>query len=216
MRTNPFNDVWLFLIGETGPQLGVGAWRYLLVALYWGLVIASVFIAHRNWQGDLTQRTLAHLGNWLARVVIGSMWFEGCLWKLPIPSGGFQYWLEQEGEHAAFGFHRALVAHVLLPNFTLVNSVAFLSEMGMACAFILGFGVRAFGLLGMLFAAQLYFGLYTHPGEWPWTYIFIVVICWLFFVHAAGRSLGLDALVRRETRLAQGDGLLARLYRWGS
>jgi uncharacterized membrane protein YphA (DoxX/SURF4 family) len=144
------------------------------------------------------------------------MWFEGCLWKLPIPSGGFQYWLEQEVQHAAFGFHKALVSQALLPNFTLVNVIAFLAEIGMASAFILGFAVRAFALLGMVFAAQLYFGLYTHPSEWPWEFIFIIVICWMFYIHAAGRSLGLDALLRRETTLAQGEGLIARLYRWAS
>jgi hypothetical protein len=86
----------------------------------------------------------------------------------------------------------------------------------MAASFILGFGVRAFALLGMIFAAQLYFGLYTHPGEWPWEYIFIVVICWLFYIYRAGESLGLDALVRRETTLAKGEGLVARVYRWAS
>ena len=216
MRTNPFNDICLFLIGATDSHLGVGAWRYLLVALYLGLIIASCVLAYRNWQADPAQRTLPHAGSWLARVAIGSMWFEGSLWKLPIPSGGFKYWLEQEVEHAAFGFHKALVSGVLLPNFTVVNTIAFLSEMGMACAFILGFGVRAFGLFGMVFAAQLYFGLYTHPNEWPWEYIFIIVNCWLFVAHAAGRSLGLDALIHRETKLAQGDGLLARLYRLAS
>ena len=86
----------------------------------------------------------------------------------------------------------------------------------MACAFILGFGARAFALLGMLFAAQLYFGLYTDLDEWPWSYIFIVVICWMFYIHAAGRSLGLDALLRRETKLAEGEGPVTRLYRWAS
>jgi hypothetical protein len=86
----------------------------------------------------------------------------------------------------------------------------------MASAFILGFGARAFALLGMVFAAQLYFGLYTHPNEWPWEFIFIIVICWMFYIYAAGRSLGLDALLRRETTLAKGDGLIARFYRWAS
>ncbi len=65
-----------------------------------------------------------------------------------------------------------------------MNIVAFLSEIGMATAFILGFGVRAFAMLGMIFAAQLYFGLYRHPGEWPWEFIFIIVISWLFYIYA--------------------------------
>ena len=103
-----------------------------------------------------------------------------------------------------------------LAEFYFVNVIAFLSEIGMASAFILGFGVRAFALLGMVFAAQLYFGLYTHPNEWPWSSIFIIVICWMFYIYAAGRSLGLDALLQRETTLAKGEGLIARVYRWAS
>ncbi len=79
-----------------------------------------------------------------------------------------------------------------------------------------GFGVGPFALLGMVFAAQLYLGLHTHPGEWPWEFIFIIVICWMFYLYAAGRSLGLDALLRRETRVAKGGGLIARFYRWAS
>jgi hypothetical protein len=27
-------------------------------------------------------------------------------------------------------------------------------------------------IIGMLFVAHLWLGLYRHPGEWPWTYIF--------------------------------------------
>ncbi|MGO9484674.1 MAG: hypothetical protein ACLPX9_08835 [Rhodomicrobium sp.] len=45
-------------------------------------------------------------------------------------------------------------------------------------------------------------------------FIFILVICWMFYVYAAGRSL--DALLRRETRVAKGGSLIARLYRWAS
>jgi len=216
MRINPFYDSWLFLIGEDAFHLGIGPWRYLLVFLFWSLIVASVVIAYRNWQADRSQRTLRDLGTWAARVAIGAMWFEGCLWKLPIPSGGFRYWLEQEAQHAAFGFHKTLVTDVLLPNFTLVNAIAFLSELGMASAFILGFGVRAFALLGMVFAAQLYFGLYTHPSEWPWEFVFIIVICWLFFINAAGRSLGLDGILRRLPAVLKSDSLVARLYRLAS
>jgi hypothetical protein len=39
---------------------------------------------------------------------------------------------------------------------------------------------------------------------------------WPISIYAAGRSLGIDAVLRRETTLAKGDGILARLYRWSS
>ena len=86
----------------------------------------------------------------------------------------------------------------------------------MAASFMLGFGVRAVALFGMIYAAQLYIGLYRNPSEWPWEYVFIIVIHWLFYIYAAGRSLGLDALLRRETTLGKSDGIVARLYRWAS
>lgn len=216
MRTNPFYDSWLFLSAQSGSHLGIGEWRFLLLILFWGLIFGSIYLAYRNWHADPEQRTRTHLGTWAARVAIGTMWFEGSLWKLPIPSGGFKYWLEQEVQHAAFTAHKTLVTNVLLPNFTFVNVIAFAAEMGMAISFILGFGVRGFALVGMIFTTQLYFGLYTHPAEWPWLYIFLIVTCGLFYLHAAGRSLGLDALVRRETNLSQGDGFLARAYRFVS
>ncbi len=214
MRTNPFYDSWLFLIGETGPHLGVGAWRYLLVALFWAALIASSVIAWRNWQEDPSQRTATHFWTWFFRVVIGVMWFEGTLWKLPIPSGGFRYWLEQVGQHAAFEFHRDFVANVLLPNFTIVNVLVFMAEMSMALSYMLGFAVRGFAIVGMLFAAHLYFGLYTHPTEWPWLFVFLIFVQGFFLMHAAGRSLGLDALLRRrEEESGSEGGFLASIHR---
>jgi hypothetical protein len=68
----------------------------------------------------------------------------------------------------------------------------------------------------MIYAAQLYIGLYRNPSEWPWEYVFIIVINWLFYIYAAGRSLGLDALLRRETALGKSDGIIAGIYRWAS
>src|SRR5258708_1094608 len=118
MRTNPFYDSWLFLSGQTGSQLAIGACPYFFVASFWILLIASIAFAYRNWRQDRTQRTAAHIGTWLSRVAIGAMWYEGAMWKLPIPSGGFQYWLEEEAKYAAFGFHREFVTSVLLPNIT--------------------------------------------------------------------------------------------------
>ena len=71
---------------------------------------------------------------------------------------------------------------------------------------------RLFALLGMVFAAQLYLGLHTHPGEWPWEFIFIIVICWMFNLYARPRSLGLDLLLWRETTAAKGGGGIAPFY----
>ena len=214
MRTNPFYDAWLFLIGDTGDHQRSGV-PHLLVVIFLAALLASVLIAWRNWQRDPTPRTIGHLATWFMRVMIGCMWFQGSLWKLPLPiSGGFQYWLEQEIPNAAFGWHSWIIEHVLARNIILVNLPVFLTEFGMGLSFILGFLVRPFAVIGILFTLQLWLGLYKHSGEWPWEYIFLVFVLGFFLLHNVGRSLGLDALLTREPiGPFAGDGLIARLYR---
>src|SRR5215468_12072243 len=84
MRTNPFYDAWLFLIGRTNDQEGSGVGP-LLVIMFWVLLLGSLWIAWRNWQDDPSQRTRGHVATWFMRVMIGCMWFQGSFWKLPLP-----------------------------------------------------------------------------------------------------------------------------------
>jgi uncharacterized membrane protein YphA (DoxX/SURF4 family) len=199
MRTNPFFDAWLFIIGATEDHEKLGAFRYFFVGLFLVLIVASLWIARTNWREDPTQRTGVHVTTWVCRVLIGCMWFQGCLWKLPLPiSGGFQYWTGEMAENAAFAFHRALVTSVYLPYLAFIQPVVFLAELSFAMSLILGFGVRLFALLAAGFSLHLWLGLYRHPGEWPWNYVFLAVVLVLFATYAAGRSLGADALLRRS------------------
>ena len=199
MRTNPFLDAWLFLIGATPDHEALGSFKYVMVALFLGLLAASLWIAIANLREDPEQRTGTHLTTFVCRVLMGGMWFQGCLWKLPFPvSDGFQYWLGQVGDNAAFEFHRVLVKTVLLPHLYLLDPIVFLAEISFATSLLLGFAVRLFALLAALFALHLWLGLYLHPAEWGWNYMFMALIHVLFVANAAGRSLGLDAWLRRN------------------
>jgi hypothetical protein len=67
-------------------------------------LIASIVIAVRNWQADPAQRNARTLGIAFTRVLIGCMWFQGSLWKLPLPaSEGLRYWTEQEVTRGVHG-----------------------------------------------------------------------------------------------------------------
>ena len=46
---------------------------------------------------------------------------------------------------------------------------------------------------GLLMALNLWFGLYSAPGEWPWTYGYLIVIQALFLIDPPGRCPGLDS-----------------------
>ena len=67
MPRNPLTDIWQFFTGATGDYMALGSWRYLLLALFLALVVASLYFAARNWREDPAQRTGTHLGTWFVR-----------------------------------------------------------------------------------------------------------------------------------------------------
>lgn len=199
MRTNPFYDSWLFLIGQTPDHDALGSARYLLVALYAVLLIGGIAVAARVWARDPAQRNGRTLAIWLFRTLIGTMWLQGSLWKLPLPvAGGFQYWTGQLVEHSWLPAHAALVRDVLLPNIAILDPVVWLTETLLGASLMLGVGVRLAGLVGIAFTINLWVGLYHRADEWPWNYIFLIFVHAFFVLDRAGECLGLDALWRRR------------------
>jgi hypothetical protein len=63
---------------------------------------------------------------------------------------------------------------------------------------LLGLAVRLVGVLAFIYVLQLWLGLYGNSSEWPWTYMFLALLMFLFALEGAGRSLGFDAFLRRE------------------
>jgi hypothetical protein len=199
----------MFLIGQQPDQLALGIFGWVLLALFWALLIGSAAIAVVNWRADPGQRSVANLWTWVARTMMGAMWFQGALWKLPFPqSPGFFHWTGMIAEHAAFGWHRALASEVMLPLLPLFQAVAFFGEMFFAISLMLGLAVRLSSLLAIGFVVQLWLGLYLVSFEWPWLFWFMIFTLGWFIVHRAGRSLGLDALLLRQGRLPP------RIARW--
>ena len=214
MPTNPFTDIWHFLTATTGDYLRLGGWRYLVLALFWALLIGGIAIALRNWQEDSEQRSGRHLGILLVRVLIGCLWFQGMLWKLPLPvSDGLQYWTEQESTGAAFEFHRTFMKDFVLPHMSVFGPIVFLAELVFAGSLMLGLAVRFVGVLAIAYTLQLWLGLYGNPSEWPWTYMCLALLTFMLVLDAAGRSLGLDAWLRREVpAVRDGKGLVGWFF----
>jgi uncharacterized membrane protein YphA (DoxX/SURF4 family) len=137
------------------------------------------------------------------------MWWQQSLWKLPPNFDGLRYWTEQMVEHAAYPVHGQLVKNIVLANFVPFAYAVYFIEVAVAVSLMLGLFVRAGSIVGGLLILNLYFGLYRSPAEWPWTYLFLILLMVLFAVGRYGRSLGADALIiaRRDPP----KGLLARL-----
>ena len=166
--------------------------------VYWLLLIASVAIAVTAWRRLPAQRSARHVAIWLLRLTVALMWWQGSLWKIPPNYDGLVYWMKQIVDHAVVPLHGALVRDIVLPNIALFGPAVYAVEVFVAVSLMLGFLTRLGALAGALLVLNLWFGLYSAPGEWPWTYGFLVVIQLLFLVDPPGRSLGLDALLARS------------------
>src|SRR5690349_7908154 len=207
MNPNPLSDVLSFLV-----QRG---WT---TAIFWLLICASVAIAVYAYRTIPGQGTLAHLGNWGFRLFIGAMWWQQSLWKLPPyytdqpnePFGttGLAYWMGLMGKHAAIPLQADFVNNIVLPHFYLFAPIVYGLELVTAVSLILGCFVRLGGVIGGLQILNLWLGLYSAPGEWPWTYFFLLLLMLSFALHHYGRSLGIDAIVVARLK---GRGTLGRL-----
>jgi uncharacterized membrane protein YphA (DoxX/SURF4 family) len=210
MNLNPLSDAIAFLL-----QPG---WT---TAIFWLLLVASVVIATYAYRTIPEQRSLAHLCNWGFRVMIVAMWWQQSLWKLPPyytdhpdqPFGdtGLAYWMKLMGQHAAIPLQADFVNNVVLPHFYWFAPVVYGLEVLTGVSLMLGVFVRLFGVIGALQILNLWLGLYSAPGEWPWTYFFLLVLMLIFAVHHYGRSLGLDAIMMRRLgeRRTLGRAILA-------
>jgi uncharacterized membrane protein YphA (DoxX/SURF4 family) len=212
VRTNPFSDTLSFLLQNWWP-----------IYIFWLLLFGSLVIALLNWLRDPAQRTGRDVWMWLLRLFIGGLWWQQTLWKLPPTytdnpdgvSGGLHYWIGEMIQHAALSSQRWLVENVVQPNFYIFAPQVYLTEVVIAISLMLGLFTRVGGILGALMAINLWLGLYRASYEWPWAYFFLILLQITLTVFAAGRSLGLDAMLQRSARWGlKSKGGLTRLLPW--
>jgi uncharacterized membrane protein YphA (DoxX/SURF4 family) len=190
LRPNPLQDAVAFLSMLSPPTV-----------IFWLLLLASCAVAVAALRVDPPQRTSRHIGIWLLRLIVGCMWWQQSLWKIPPSYDGLIYWMKQMVDHASIPLQAQLVQDIVLPNITLFGPLVYAVEVLIGISLMLGLLTRVGASLGALMALNLWLGLYSAPGEWPWTYGFLLIIQLLFVLDPPGRSLGADVVLRRRERL---------------
>jgi uncharacterized membrane protein YphA (DoxX/SURF4 family) len=191
MRQNPFTDALAALADTDFPK-----------PVFWLLLLGCAIAAVLVWRLDPAQRSIRHIGRCLLRVIVGTMWWQQSLWKVPPHyDWGLIHWMQEMVEHGSIQLQSDLVRDLVLPNIRIFGPLVYAIEVAIAVSLILGLATRAGAFLGALMAINLWLGLYNAPGEWPWTYMFLVVIQLIYLIDPPGRSFGVDALFwrRRET-----------------
>jgi hypothetical protein len=199
MTPNPLTDFIHFMLRPEWPTY-----------VFWVLMIAGVVIAIYLLATMPEQRRIVHLVNWACRVVIGGMWWQQTLWKLPPyytdePGKPFSdtelyHYMTVEGKSAAIPLQADFVNHVVLPHFNVFAPIVYAAEALTAVSLILGLFVGLWGWIGALQFLNLWLGLYNDWYEWPWTYFFALVLQVIFAFHHYGRSLGVDAILTAGPR----------------
>ena len=197
MRPNPLHDALQFL---TQPS-----W---CTPLFWLLILASIGVAVMVWRRDPAQREPRNLAIWGLRVLMGAMWWQQTLWKIPPDFDGLKFWMQQQVDHAAVALQAVLVRDLVLPNIAVFGPLVYLVELLIAVSLLLGLFSRVGALLGLLMGLNLWLGLYSADNEWPWTYMFLVVIQAWFVIDPPGRVLGTDRLLQSSGRMHAPAALL--------
>ena len=187
MRPNPVHDAVQFLTAPIWPT-----------AVYWLLLVGGLAVAAMVWQRRPAQRTPHDLGILALRLLVGTMWWEQSLWKIPPNYGGLVFWMQQMVDHATTMLQGNLVRDIVIPNISVFGPLVYGCEVVIGVSLMLGFLTRWGGLVGALLTLNLWLGLYSAPNEWPWTYGFLIIIQLLFVIDPPGRSLGFDALRHRR------------------
>ncbi len=163
---------------------------------------------------ELDQGRGGRIGLALLRIAIGLLWIQNSSWKSPPDFG-------QESETGLFKFTTYavdypvfppfswLIENVVLPNFTVFGYLTLLVEVSLGAFLVVGLATRFWALVGIGQSLAITLSVLNAPNEFPWTYYLMIVAHIVILTTAAGRTFGLDGLLRPRWR--QSRGRVARL-----
>ncbi len=134
------------------------------------------------------------------RSLIGLLWLTSLRWKLPptftAPAGhrSLMDWLQLEVAYPTVGLYADFVAGIVIPNFILFAWLTFFIELVIGLSLTLGLFGRLGAVLGLLWSFNLAIGLLSVPGEWPWSYLMLIMWHGLFLVSTNQQKWSLDSL----------------------
>lgn len=153
------------------------------------------------------------------RVIIGFLWFQQLLWKLPPDFGctasrdqGLCDWIGREIQSPLIPAYADFLRVLILPNLAFFGWLIWFAEAAVAISLLLGLLTRLGGLLGGLQALNLLIGLWNVPHEWYWSYLMLALLNFLFMLTPAGHWWGLDRRLRPSVETAAAHG--ATWARW--
>jgi thiosulfate dehydrogenase [quinone] large subunit len=152
------------------------------------------------------------------RCGVALMWIQNVAWKVPPGFGrannnGLYFWASQAVEHPVFAPYSAFIKSVVLPNIEVFGWFTLLIEGGLGAFLLIGLATRFWAVVGIGQTVAITLSVLFAPHEWQWSYYLMGLAHLAIFVTAAGRSYGVDGVLRGTWSASSGrlSRLLLRL-----
>lgn len=145
----------------------------------------------------------------VVRIALGLLWIQAAGWKSPPDfgqesgSGLFRY-TNYAVEYPVFPPFSWLIENLVLPNFVLFGYLTLLLEASIGAFLLVGLATRFWAFLGIGQTLAITLSVLEGPHEWPWAYYLMIAAHVVVLTTAAGRSAGLDGLLRPRWRRSSG------------
>ncbi len=143
------------------------------------------------------------------RITAGVLWLTNTGWKTPPDFGVLYNYTKGAVDHPILPPYTWLVENQILPHIGVFGWMVLLTESLLGACLILGVATRFWALVGAAQAVAVGLSVALLPGEWPWSYYLMIAVQLAIFASAAGRTWGLDELLRPVLRTR--DSRAARL-----
>lgn len=132
----------------------------------------------------------------IMRIGVAFLWIQNVGWKSPPDFRHLRGYTEYAVDRPVFGPYAWLVEHVVLPNFTVFGWLTLLIESGLGAFLLVGLATRLWAAIGVGQSVVITMSALNAPHEWQWSYYLMILLHVALFVTAAGRSFGVDGVLR--------------------
>ncbi len=154
-----------------------------------------------------SRTTRALLGS--LRIGVAFLWIENAGWKTPPDFSSLRKFTNYAVDYPVVQPFTWLVEHLVLPNFTFFAWMTLLVEAFLGAFLLIGLATRLWAVIGIGQSLAITMSVLNAPDEWEWSYYLMILAHVALFATAAGRSFGLDEVMRPIWRAS--NGRLSRL-----
>ena len=138
----------------------------------------------------------ARAGVAFVRILFGLLWLTQASWKSPPDFGALKHFTSFAYREPVFPPYGFVVEKVVIPNITIFGYLVIVTEASLGAFLILGLATRFWALVGIAQTIAISLSVLNAPNEWSWAYYMMFAGHVTILATAAGRSFGLDGLLR--------------------